>query len=168
MFEDCGENSPFPPHKDSYHSSGWDEIMDHSFIQMFGKFVSKDFVVPLPNFIFLHRESLLLRWQSFIIFEFFQQIINSGEFSKRNCQGFLLFAHWLQHKAESWILSTVAEDLLVFFWTNRGKLGDSPGLVWVVVLGLVDWLGEDFISRVCAKQFVEKLSRIRISKNPTF
>ena len=35
-----------------------------------------------------------------------------------------------------------------------------------MVLGLVDWLGEDFISRVCAKQFVGKFSRI--SKNPTF
>lgn len=86
------------------------------------------------------------------------------KFSKRNGRGFLLFAHWLQHKAESWILSTVAEDLLVFVWTNRGKLGDSLGLVWVVVFGLVDWLGEDFISRVCAKQCVEKISRI--SKNP--
>ena len=49
---------------------------------------------------------------------------------------------------------------------NRGKLGDSPGLVWVVLFGLVDWLGEDFISRVCAKQCVEKF--FRISKNPTF
>ena len=158
-----------PQQRFIYHSSGWDEIYGSFIISrwVLGKFVSKDFVVQLPNFIFYCTGKASYEKMT----KLYHFWILPGENSE------ILQAKWPRisficplTSTQSGIVDTVNRGwrFIGIFWTNRGKLGDSLGLVWVVVLGLVEWLGEDFISRVCAKQFVEKFSRIRISKNPTF
>lgn len=154
MFEDCGENSPLPPTKIHIILLGGMKLwIIHSSRWVLGKFVSKDFVVQLPNFIFWTGKASYLDDKAL-------SFLNSSRWKQWNSPSemaedfFYLPIDFNTKRNRGYC--RVAEDLLVYFWTNRGKLGDSLGLVWVVVLGLVDWLGEDFISRVSAKQFVEK------------